>query len=291
MRKAILALLVMLSLIPAAAKCELTIHFLDVGQGDAAIILCDGESMIIDGGPSAASSFIYSYIRNTLELSYVDYVIATHPHEDHIGGVAAVLNAVPVDLILTPVVTWDTSVFDAVVRYADLQGAPMVVPETGDVLHLGGATVTVLHCWPEAWVTNDMSIAVRIDYGETSFIFTGDAESMAEYMMVDTGLPLKADVLKVGHHGSSSSSTEEFIRIVNPTYAVISCGRGNSYGHPHSETMATLKAAGAEVYRTDMQGTIICTSDGKQISFTTERTPTGDLYSSPTIQEEMSDAE
>lgn len=290
-KRAFGALFLLLALLPQMASADLTIHFLDVGQGDAAIILCDGESMIIDGGPSDASSFIYSYIRNTLELDFVDYVIATHPHEDHVGGIAAVLNAVPVDLILSPVLEWNTNVFDAVVRYADLQGAPMVLPDTGDVLHLGGATVTILHCWPEAWSTNDMSICLRIDYGETSFIFTGDAEYMAEYMMMDSGLPLSADVLKVGHHGSATSSTMEFLRAVDPTYAVISCGKGNSYGHPHESTLEALKSLDAQLYRTDLQGTIICVSDGKTISFSTERNTSTDLFAPPVGEEVLYEEE
>lgn len=271
------------------SKADLTIHFLDVGQGDAAIIQCDGEAMMIDGGPSAASSFVYSYLRNTLKLTLLDYMIATHPHEDHIGGLAGALNAVPVDLILSPITNGDTPPFQALKKYADLQGTPIVVPYEGDQFRLGDAMVYVLHCWPDAWSINDMSIVVRIVYGDTSFMFTGDAEYMSEYMMIDSGMDLKSDVLKVGHHGSSSSSTAEFLQAVSPEYAVISCGKDNDYKHPRPEPLETLKGMQIELFRTDMQGTIICHSDGQSITFETEKKTDEDLFKSP--YEEESDLE
>ena len=192
--------------------------------------------------------------------------MATHPHEDHIGGLSAVLNAVPADVVLSPVAEWDGSPFFYMKKYADRQGAPVTVPYEGDVFDLGGASVTILHCWPEAWDVNDMSIVLRIDYGETSFLFTGDAEYTSEYMMIDSGAPLRADVLKVGHHGSDTSSTREFLECVSPRYAVISCKAGNQYGHPHASVLDRLRSVGAEVLRTDISGTVILRSDGERIS-------------------------
>lgn len=249
------------------AYAELTVAFLDVGQGDATFINCDGAAMLIDGGPTSASQFIFSYLKSHTER--LDYMIATHPHEDHVGGLAAALNAVPVDLIFSPVETSDNEPFSNMVRYADLSGTPIVVPYEGDYFHLGEAEITILHCWPEAWDVNDMSIVLRIDYGYTSFLFTGDAEEMSEYMMIDSGMPLKADVLKVGHHGSRTSSTEEFLSEVAPTWAVISCGMDNSYGHPHEDTLRKL--AGAETLRTDQLGTIEFHSDGYYIYYETDK--------------------
>ena len=252
MRKILIWILVFV-LLPLSALADLQVYFLDVGQGDSTLVICDGESMIIDGGPASASEFLYAFIRDTLKLEHMDYVISTHPHEDHVGGISAVLNAVPVDLILSPLTEWNSKKFESMKSLASKQGAPIIVPDEGDTLRLGGATVTVLHCWPEAGTyttTNDTSIVVRIVYGEASIIVTGDAEYTSEYMMIDSGLPLKADVLRVGHHGSYTSTTQEFLEAVGPQYAVISCGKGNDYGHPHQVTLNKL--AGIELYRTDL---------------------------------------
>ena len=251
----------------STAFADLEVHFLDVGQGDAAIILCDDMSMIIDGGRSSYSQFLYSYITNTLKLTHMDYMIATHPDADHIGGLAAALNAVPVDLLLTPVTSHDSKGFENMMKYAEKQGTAVLVPEEGDYLVLGGARIEILHCYPEATYTNDKSIVVRIDYGETSFLFTGDAERTSEFMMVDAGVDLKADVLKVGHHGSATSTEREFLEKVQPKYAVISCGKDNKYGHPRPEVLKRLSDVGAEIYRTDELGTIVCYSDGKNLRF------------------------
>ena len=286
MRKTAAALLALfLALLSSlSAFAELDIRFLSIGQGDCTIVLCDGESMVIDGGPASASGFLYSYIINDLKLTHVDYVISTHPHVDHVGGLAAVLSSVPVDRVLSPVTEWDSKRFSNMLKQARKQGAPVTVPGEGDTLRLGGATVTVLHCWPEAGSytgTNDMSIVVRIDYGERSVIVTGDAEETSEYMMIDSGLPLKADVLRVAHHGSYSATTDEFLDAVSPAYAVISCGRNNSYEHPHQVVLNRLKAHGVRVFRTDLQGTVRCVSDGKDLRFETEKETRKDLYVSP----------
>ena len=261
MRRKILMWLLVFIIFADAGLADLSVHFLDVGQGDAALVICDDEAMLIDGGPPSASQLVYTYLREHTQA--ISVMIATHPHDDHIGGLAAALNAVPVDVIYSPVTEWDSKSWQSLEKYADAQGTPIVVPSEGDVFSLGGATVTVLHCWPDAWTENDMSIVVRLDYGSTSFLFTGDAEASSEYMMLDEGLE-HADVLKVGHHGSRSSSTVEFIEAVSPTYAVISCGAENQYGHPHEETLAAL--AGSTILRTDQLGTIVFHSDGRVLT-------------------------
>ncbi len=263
MRKRILLFILVLAVtLLCTAGAELEVHFLDVGQGDATLLMCDGEAMLIDGGLKSQGQFIYAYLRDHVDM--LSYVIATHPDSDHIGGLASAFNAVPVEILYTPVLKYDSKAFGSIMSYADLQGTYVDMPMEGDTFPLGAATVTVLHCWPEAWHNNDMSIVLRLDYGSNSFIFTGDAESMSEYMMVDSGLPLDADVLKVAHHGSRYSSTQEFIDAVSPKYAVISCGKDNGYGHPHSQTLERL--ANSVILRTDMHGTIILRSDGTNIS-------------------------
>lgn len=171
--------------------------------------------------------------------------------------------------MLTPILEWDSKAFSFMMDYAKKQSVPAVIPNEGDTLRFGGATVTILHCWPEGidcGRTNGASIVLRIDYGNTSFLFTGDAEDLSEYMMIDAGVDLRADVLKVAHHGSRYSSTEEFLNAVSPAYAIISCGKNNQYDHPHAETLERLEAVGAMILRTDELGTIILKSDGESVS-------------------------
>ena len=278
--------LVVLVLVPALALADLEIRFMNVGQGDCTIVECDGKAMIIDGGPADVSGFLYSYIRNDLKLRHVDVVISTHPHADHVGGLGAVLNAVPADVVYSPVTRWDSAGFRSLLRYADRQGTPVVVPETGDVLELGGATVTILSCirdisgWGSTSV-NDMSTVVRIDYGRTAFIIAADAEFAAEQMMLSSGLPLKADVLRIGHHGSRTATCEEFLETVSPSFAVISCGRGNDYGHPHRPTLSRLQKRNITLFRTDLQGNILCRSDGKTVAFSTDWQARTSVYAAP----------
>ena len=258
-------------LFASPASAELIIHYLDVGQGDAAIILCDGQAMMIDGGESKYSQFIYAYLRDTLELDCIDVMVASHPHADHVGGLSAALNACPVGVLYTPEMDYPSKTWNNVLKYAEAQGAPVVVPMTGDAFELGNALVEVLGPLWFSNNTNDLSLILRITYGNTSFLFTGDAEWDEEHDLVEAGVDLHADVLKVCHHGSNSSSSYVFLRAVAPEYAVISVGSNNQYGHPTEEALGRLMDVGAEVFRTDEQGTIICASDGETITFRPER--------------------
>ena len=208
-------------------------------------------------------------------------MVCTHAHEDHVGGLAGALNYASVDTVYCPVTEYDSRAFANFVSYTEKQGRHIEVPSAGDSFPLGSAAVTVLGPVREYEETNDTSIVLRVVYGETSFLFTGDAEADAERDMIDAGVELESTVLKVGHHGSSTSTSYPFLREVAPAYAVVSCGKNNSYGHPHEETMSKLRDADVTVYRTDMQGTIVATSDGKTVSFATERNQNGDTIGLP----------
>ena len=269
-----------LGLINDYGRNDIAVHYLYVGQGDCELVVCEGQAMLIDAGESGNEKKVIDYIHNC-GITTLDYVVATHPHEDHIGGLPSVFNAAPVGLVLSPVAEWDSTRFQIIKRYTEAQGTEIYVPLEGDIFELGGATFTIVHCWPEAWAVNDMSIALRLEYGNVSFLFTGDAEQMAEYMMIDSQFLLQSDVLHVSHHGSRSSSIPEFINAVNPRYAVISCSSDGGYGHPHQETLNTLKEHEVELYRTDLQGTVIISSDGSSLSFTTDHMTLMDLFEAP----------
>ena len=210
-----------------ASAENLLVYFLDVGQADAAILQCGDEVMMIDGGESSDSSLIYSYLTKTLGITHIDYMIATHPHADHIGGLSGALNACSVGVVYSPVRSYDSKQFSSLVKYTQKQGLDMTVPEVGDSFAFGDAQVQFLSPMKEYSNINDCSIVVRITHGNNTFLFTGDAEWDAEHDMVDSGYDLSAAVLKVGHHGSDTSSSYVFLREVMPKYAVISCGKDN----------------------------------------------------------------
>lgn len=258
---------------PAEAPPEgssLEIHFMDVGQADAALVICDGHYMLIDGGNAEDSDLVYAYLERR-GAKHLDCMVATHAHEDHIGGLSGALNYARVDTALCPVTEYGSKVFGNMVKYLGEQGKTLTVPEPGDKFSLGSAQVEILGPVKEYDDTNDTSIVLRIDYGETSFLFTGDMEKDAERDLIDSGARLEADVLKAGHHGSDTSSSYVFLREVDPRYVVISVGEGNSYGHPSDEVLSRYRDLGAEVYRTDMQGHIVARSDGNTVTFTTEK--------------------
>ena len=246
------------------------IHFIDVGQGDAALVLCDGEAMLIDGGDSKASSLIYSYLKQH-NVSHINHIIATHAHEDHIGGLAGALNFATVDAAYCSVTAYNNEAFSVFEKYLAEQNVNITIPAAGDTFMLGSASVEILAPVKTAIKHNDNSIVLRIVYGNTSFLFTGDAEKEEEHSILDAAYDIQSTVLKVGHHGSDTSTTSSFLQKVSPEYAVISAGMN---GYPTNDTLAMLSYSGAEVYRTDLQGTIICTSDGESVSFITEKKDT-----------------
>ena len=252
-----------------------SIHFIDVGQADAALVECDGRYMLIDGGNKADSNVMYSVLKSA-GASHLELVIGTHAHEDHIGGLPGAFNYATANTTLCPVTSYESDAFEDFARYAEEKGGGITVPSTGDRYDLGSAAVTILGVGGGS-EPNDTSIILKIQYGETSFLFTGDAERDAEQAVLSTGFDLSATVLKVGHHGSDTSTTYPFLREIMPQYAVISVGEDNSYGHPTENTLSRLRDADVEVYRTDLHGDIYLTSDGSTVSITTDKTPSGDV--------------
>ncbi len=254
---------------PLPSNSTFNIHFIDVGQADAALVECDGAYMLIDGGNKADSNTIYSVLKKA-NVSHLALVVGTHAHEDHIGGLPGAFNYATADTTLCPVKSYDSKAFSDFKKYADSKGGGITIPSVGDTYSLGSATVTILGVNSES-ETNNTSIVLKIQYGKTSFLFTGDAEREAEQVILNNGKDLSATVLKVGHHGSSTSTTYPFLREIMPEYAVISVGDDNTYGHPTENTLSRLRDAGVKVFRTDMQGDIYCTSDGKTVTFSVER--------------------
>lgn len=248
----------------------LTVTWLDVGQGDAAVIQCDGQSMLIDGGKPEKSSYIYAWLQQH-GLSYLDVIVATHVDADHIGGLSGALNYASVGTAYCPETTGTTETFQSFVKYLAQQGKQITVPTAGETFALGGAQVQILGPLHSAEDSNDNSIVLKVSFGATSFLFTGDAERAEEQDLLNAGVNLQSTVLKVGHHGSDTSTSYPFLRAVTPQYAVISVGAGNSYGHPTEAVLSRLRDAGVTTFRTDMQGEITAVSDGQTVNFSTAK--------------------
>jgi competence protein ComEC len=253
----------------------LTVHYIDVGQADAILVACGGEYMLIDAGEDDGDDRVIHYLTD-LGIDEIDLVVATHAHSDHIGEMGDVLNAIPAVEVWYPEYRHGTKTEQRFLTAVDGCGANLYEPELGDTYDLGGATVTVLGPVKEYDDPNDMSIVVLVQFGDDRFLFTGDMENTdaAENDLVAYWgeEALRADVLKVGHHGARTSTSYHFLRSVSPSYAVISVGEGNTYGHPTAETLNILGQAEVYVYRTDTMGTVVAVSDGQDIEFSWVKT-------------------
>lgn len=257
--------------IPAVTDpAYLTVHYIDVGQGDSIFLACGGEYMLIDAGENDSDDTVIHYLSG-LGIEEIDLVVATHGDADHIGEMDDVLNAIPATEIWYPDYDHGSKTETAFLTAAENCGARLYQPALGQIYALGGATVTVLGPVAEYDTPNDKSIVVLVQFGDDRFLFTGDMENVdgAESDLVEYWgeEALQADVLKVGHHGSSTSTSYRFLRAVDPDYAVISAGKDNKHGHPTQETLDILGQAEVYVYRTDLMGTVVAVSDGAEISF------------------------
>ncbi|MDR0531728.1 MAG: MBL fold metallo-hydrolase [Oscillospiraceae bacterium] len=262
-----------------AGVAQLTLHFIDVGQGDCTLIQAGGQSMLIDGGERGSEELVTNYLK-AQNVERLDYVVATHPHSDHIGGLAyGVLEAFPVGTIIAPRLsqthmptTQTYERFLQCVAQCKQEGAQAVFARAGDTYELGPARFQLLGPLQEDGRNyNNDSVALRLSLGEVGVLMTGDAEQPAEKrMLAEWGEALRAQLMKAGHHGSKTSSTEQFLRAVQPESVVISCGLYNTYGHPSPEVLARCKALGISVCRTDIDGTLVFASDGTTIWRVTE---------------------
>lgn len=251
----------------ATVSGPLKVHFIDVGQGDSILIQTpDGKTMLIDGGPKSSGASLVSYLKKQ-GITKINVMVATHPHEDHIGGLIDVINNFTVDNIIDSGNSHTTVTYKDYLNAIKTNNVNFVVPDLGQEFDIGQTTkMKILGPVSLADDLNNSSIVIKMTYGSTSFLFAGDAQSQEENQILSKGYDLSSQVLKVGHHGSASSSSINFLKAVNSTIGVISCGINNSYGHPDDQTLKNLTSIKTAIYRTDLVGSIIIESDGAKIN-------------------------
>lgn len=253
---------------------QLEVHFIDVGNADCTLIRQGEEAMLIDAGERGDGDDIIRYLR-AHGVQKLKLLIATHAHADHIGGMADVIRAFPVEQFLfAPMpasATPTSSTYMRMLEALEEKKVPVVEAKPGTVYELGTARLQVLAPLEESNSMNDMSVVTRLTFGENSFLFAGDAEAPVEKLLLKSPYTLKADVMKSSHHGSSTSNTEAFVKKVDPQFAVIPCGLNNKYGHPHQEVLSLYEKRHITFYRSDVYGSVVFTSDGKELTVKTEK--------------------
>lgn len=247
---------------------SLQVHFIDVGQGDAILIQSKDAAMLIDAGENNMGEVVVEYLQ-TQGIQSLDYVIGTHPHSDHIGGLDVVIDNLEVNKVILPDKVHTTKTFEDVIDAIDEKNLTITKPMVGTSYSLGAANFTIIAPNRKSYSNlNDYSVGIKLTYGEHSFLMVGDAEVLSENEILNNGINLASNVLKISHHGSSTSSSKEFIDAIDPEYAVITVG-ANDYGHPHKEIIADLTSRKIPIYRTDEDQTIIFTTDGTSLTVTT----------------------
>lgn len=252
---------------PSYSEKELLVHYIDIGQGDSILIQINNKNLLIDSGPGTASSKLFSYL-DKYGVRKLDYIIATHPHEDHIGNMGSVIKKYVIGQFYAPKISSSTKTFESMTSALKQKKLKINVAKPGVSLDLGSGIncdiIAPLNTHYDE--TNHYSAVVKLSFGSKKFLFMGDAEKVNERELLASKVDLNADVLKVGHHGSSSSSSKEFLEAVSPEIAVISCGKGNDYGHPHKETTIELNRRNITLYRTDINKDILLICDGNKIT-------------------------
>ena len=245
---------------------EMEIHFMDVGQSDATLVKVDGHYMLIDAGDIGKGTSVQMYLKKQ-GVEKLDYFILTHPDADHIGGADVIVSKFEIGTVFMGAGEGSSKVYEELLDAFKYAGLKYTTPEVGEEYKLGEAVFTILAPAKTYKESNDNSIALLLEHGDTSVLFTGDCEEEAEHDILENNIDIDCDIYKVGHHGSRTSSSKELLEEVTPDYAVISCGENNSYGFPHAQTLNSLRAMGVRVFRTDEQGSVVLYSDGKEITW------------------------